>query len=296
MATLLSMTGCGEAHCAQDGISYSLEIRAFNNRYFKASIKLPETLQFLEERVEKALRSELGRGSVIYQLRVRDQRAAAAYGVNVAALQAYVDQISRARLPEGVSAAVDLGTLAALPGVCQPPEPDEDFRQQQAAIIDRLTREALAHLVAMRLREGEALRADLRGHCDGIRAQLQLVEQRVPDVVVLYQERLAARVNTLLEESRLQLEADALAREVALYADRCDVTEEITRLRSHLDQFLAACDSGDQVGRKLDFLAQEMLREANTIGSKSNDVRIVQAIVEIKSLVDRLKEQVQNVA
>ncbi len=296
MATLVSMTGCGEAHHAQEGVSYSLEIRTFNNRYFKASIKLPETLQFLEDRVEKALRAQLGRGSVIYQLRVRDQRAAAAYGVNVAALQAYVDQVSRARLPDGVAAAVDLGTLAALPGVCQPPEPDDSFREMQADIIDRMTRDALAQVVNMRLREGEALLADLRSHCDGIRTQLETVEVRVPDVVVSYHERLANRVKNLLEESRLQLEADALAREVAIYADRCDVTEEITRLRSHLDQFLAACDNGDQVGRKLDFLTQEMLREANTIGSKSNDVRIMQAIVEIKSLVDRLKEQVQNVA
>ena len=146
---LVSMTGCGEAHHAEKGVSYSLEIRTFNNRYLKTTIKLPETLQFLEDKIEKQLRKGLGRGSVIYQLRVRDQRASAAYSINVAALQSYVDQVCQAKLPDGVKATVDLGTLAALPGVCQPPEPDESVREQQATIVQWLTERALDEVVAM---------------------------------------------------------------------------------------------------------------------------------------------------
>jgi len=290
------MTGCGEAHHAEKGVSYSLEIRTFNNRYLKTTIKLPETLQFLEDKIEKQLRKGLGRGSVIYQLRVRDQRASAAYSINVAALQSYVDQVCQAKLPDGVKATVDLGTLAALPGVCQPPEPDESVREQQATIVQWLTERALDEVVAMRRLEGHALRQDLAAHCDVIRAELEAISQQAPKVVQEYHERLKSRVSMLVQEAKVELEAEALMREVAIYADRCDINEEVSRLRSHLDQFNSACDSDENVGRKLDFLTQEMLREANTIASKSNDVLIMQAVVEIKSLIDRLKEQVQNVS
>lgn len=290
------MTGCGEAHYAEEGISYSVEIRTFNNRYLKTSIKLPETMQFLEDGVEKQLRRRLGRGSVYYQLRVRDQRASAAYGVNVAALQAYVDEVCRAKLPEGVRASIDLGTLTALPGVCQPPEPDESTREREETIVQRLTTQALDETTAMRRQEGLALRQDLVSHCDAIGAQLDAIAGRASNVVAEYHERLKSRVLMLLQEAKLELEEESLMREVAIYADRCDINEEIARLRSHLDQFIASCDGQESVGRKLDFITQEMLREANTIASKSNDVPIIRATVEVKSLIDRLKEQVQNVA
>lgn len=292
---IASMTGCGEAHFAEDGLTYSLEVRTFNNRYLKTTIKLPEGHQFLEEDIEKQIREVLSRGSVLYQLRVRDQRASAAYAINAAALQRYVDEVCRTRLPQGVVASVDLAALAALPGVCQPPDPDESARERQAEIVEQLTVEALAAVEQMRRREGLALRHDLLAHCEGIRGQLDIVARHASGVVNEYHERLKKRVAALVAEAKLDLEAETLTREVALFADRCDISEEIARLRSHLQQFAAACDTPDKVGRKLDFLTQELLREANTIGSKANDVRIVQAIVEIKSLIDRLKEQVQNV-
>lgn len=292
---ILSMTGYGGAERAEDGFAYSLELRSLNNRYFKASIKLGEGLQFLEADVERMLRARLGRGSITYVLRIRSESAAAGYDVNRAALQAYLERICGVEVPEGVQACVDLAAVAGLPGVCQPPAPDEALREKQGRIVQELTAEAIDGLLAMRRAEGQALAADLEGHCRGLRGQLEAISRQAPVVVTEYQERLRTRVQMLLASAKLELEKEALAREVAIFADRCDVTEEVTRLRSHLGQFEQLCGGKEHAGRKLDFLAQEMLREANTIGSKSNDATIGRHVIEVKGLIDRLKEQIQNV-
>lgn len=293
---ILSMTGFGSAQRSEDGVSYSLEIRSLNNRYLKVSVKLPENLQFLEGEVERTVRARLGRGSCNYTLRVRNDSALSGYDINRAALRSYVSDICGADLPEGVQATIDLAAVAALPGVCQPCEVDEQAQERKKALVSELTAEALAGVLAMRRTEGEALREDLLTTCLTLDKQLEAVANQAPNVVVEYQQRLRVRVQSLLAEAKIELERDALMREVAIFADRCDISEEVARMRSHLDQFRGLCDSSGPVGRKLDFVAQEMLREANTIGSKSNDATIARAIVEIKALIDRLKEQVQNVA
>ncbi len=291
---ILSMTGYGEAHDERDGLSHALEIRSLNNRYFKASIKLPEHLQFLEAEVERLLRSKLTRGSINYLLRVRQNNPDAAYEINSAAVRAYLDTL-RGLIQEGERITIDLATLLTLPGVCQPPELDEAAREREWATVRTLTLRALDSLMDMRCEEGAGLRADLLSHCTAIRERMERIAQRVPLVVEEYKRRLAARVNTLLSDAEVELEEDILAREVAIYADRCDISEELQRLASHIEQFARLCDVRESTGRRLDFIAQEMLRESNTIGSKSNDAEIARDVVEIKSLVDRIKEQVQNV-
>lgn len=290
---IVSMTGYGDAQHSEDGISYALEVRSLNNRYLKSAIKLPEHLQFLEADVDRLLRTKVLRGSLTYSLRVRDTSAQAAYTINTAALQYYLDRLSEVRL--GTPVSLDLAAVVALPGVCQPPEVDEATRDHMWRIVESLTNQALDKLVAMRAQEGRALREDLLRHTSAIRTALEAVRRQAPQVVVEYHKRLRQRVNELLNEAKLKLDQQDLAREVAVFAERCDVSEELARLTSHLDQFDALCESREHVGRKLDFLTQEMLREANTIGSKSNDGTITRHIVEIKGLIDRLKEQVQNV-
>ena len=290
---ILSMTGYGDAQHMEDGVGYALEIRSLNNRYLKPSIKLPEHLQFLEAEVDKLLRTRLVRGTLNYTLRVRDTSAQAAYEINVAALQAYLNLLNAVRATGPVS--VDLATVLALPGVCQPPEMDEAQREHQWKIVSALTSEAMEKLVAMRAEEGRALRDDLLKHTAAIRNELAAIAERSPAVVTEYLKRLTQRVNDLVGQAKLQLAEQDLAKETALFAERCDVSEEVSRPKSHLDQFDKLCDSKQHAGRKLDFLAQEMRREANTIGSKSNDTEIARHIVEIKALIDRLKEQVQNV-
>ncbi len=289
-----SMTGYGSARHAEDGVCHELEIRSVNNRYLKLSVKLPERMQFAEADIDRLLRKRLGRGSVTVTLRTRGEALGAA-PLDLAALQQYVDVLSRVQLPAGVQPVVDLAAVAALPGVSEPADLDDRQRDAALAWLIDLINKALDSLVAMRREEGRTLREDLLSCCQMIRTKLGAISERAPTVIDEYRDRLRTRVGNLMQSGGFELEADALAREVALYAERCDISEEINRLGSHLDQFLELCDRGEQVGRTMDFLAQEMLREANTIGSKSNDAAIARNVVEIKGLIDRLKEQVQNV-
>jgi uncharacterized protein (TIGR00255 family) len=290
---ILSMTGYGEAHRAEDGVAYTLELKSLNNRYLKTSIKLPEHLSVFESEVEKLLRERLDRGSVTFVLRVRDTRADAAQEINVAALQSYITQLGK--VTSNVPVQIDVAAILALPGVVQPPEISEADRERQWRVIAGLADDALKHLLSMRQAEGLAVRDDLLGHCRQIRTRLALIAERAPQVVQDYHQKLLQRTNELLAQSKLQLELDDLRREIAVFAERCDISEEIARLTSHMDQFAKLCDSSERAGRKLDFLAQEMLREANTIGSKANDATVAHNVIEIKGAIDRLKEQVQNV-
>ncbi len=290
-----SMTGFGGVQRVVDGVEHALEIRSVNNRYFKSVIRLPDGMQFAEPEIEKALRSRLVRGSVTINLRMRNATATAAYDVNTEALSRYASAMMQVELPDGVRATIDLATLSNLPGVCQVPSIDESRRAEQVSLILEMTEAALDHVIAMRAREGQALHNDLVGHCGRLGSELDRIVGRAPVVLEDYRERLVSRVEALMSAGKFELESDALCREVALYADRSDISEEIARLRAHIDHFSEICDSGDAVGRKLDFITQEMLRETNTIGSKSGDGAISRSVVEMKALIDRIKEQVQNV-
>lgn len=289
------MTGFGAAEHVEGSDSYTLEIRTLNHRFLKINIKVPEKWQAHEGAIEKALRKGIARGSVACALRIRSTNGVEAMPINLAVLQSYVDQVSAVRVPDGVAATIDLGTLAVLPGVATPCEVQEVPAEQEAAIARELVTKAVEALNVMRREEGDALRASLMQCCESIRTQLAEVASRAPLVVEEYHERLKTRVAQLLQAGGLELQEEGLMREVAIFADRCDVAEEVTRLGSHLDQFEELCDRREPVGRTLDFLTQEMLREANTIGSKSNDAGITRAVVEMKGSIDRLKEQVQNV-
>ncbi len=290
-----SMTGFGEATVVRDGVGFSVEIRSLNNRYFKAAIKLPERFQFMEADVEKLLRKHLSRGSVSFILRVRGKNAAAAFEINRDALDSYLEQIRETKLPDGVNGTVDLASLLTLPGVCEVPELDESYREQEWELVESLAKQALKMLVEMRAAEGKALGEDLMNNCHEIRRLAGDIATQAPKVIEEYHAKLQDRVSHLLRTAKLDVDKETLLREVAVYADRCDISEETSRLESHLTQFIKLCDEGGSVGRKLDFLAQEMLRETNTIGSKSNDATIAKDVVNIKSGIDRLKEQIQNV-
>jgi len=290
-----SMTGYGAAQQVADGACYVLELRSLNNRYLKLSTKLPEPLQFLEQRVERLVRNRLGRGSVTYTLRVRHEVDAGTQPINLEAMQAYVNRIASVSLPAGVQATIELATVAMLPGVCEAPPLDDEARARHEAVVDELSNRAIDALIGMRRHEGESLAGELRGLCQTIRTRALVISGRAPRVVEEYHQRLRSRVQLLMQAGGFELEADGLMREVAIYAERCDIAEEVSRLTSHLDQFAQLCERGEHAGRTLDFLTQELLREANTIASKSNDAEITQNVVEIKGLIDRLREQVQNV-
>jgi len=292
---ILSMTGFGEAQLEEEGQAYHLEIRGVNNRYFKSSIRLPDDFAFMETQLEQLLRRRLIRGSILLRLHVRDLSASAAQDVNVAAIERYVTHL-KSVLPAEPNFTIDLSTLATLPGVCQPHEMTEQQRQHGQELITRLAETATDKLLEMRAAEGQALAADLKRHCDSIHERLAAIRAHVPDMVEGYRDRLAARIEELIAGSNVRLAAEDLLKEVSVYAERSDVSEELSRLESHLQQFDEAVASSEPAGRKLDFIAQEMLREANTIGSKAGDAEVARHVIEIKGAIDRIKEQVQNVA
>jgi uncharacterized protein (TIGR00255 family) len=291
---IVSMTGFGDATAERDGTHYAIELRSLNNRFFKPVIKLPESVSGLEPELETMLREKLGRGSVTYILKMRLDSAEAAYHINTEALKAYVDQL---RAVQGIDrfVQIDLASLVQLPGVCQEPRDETDEIQRHGDTIRQITVKAIAKLQEMRQREGHALFNELLKHVNVIAAALKEIQARAPTVIEDYHRRLQQRVNQLLSKAELRVNEGDLIKEVAVFAERADIAEEIQRLTSHLGAFEEACRKDEHAGRKLDFIAQEMLREANTIGSKANDSAIARNIVEIKGAIDRLKEQVQNV-
>jgi uncharacterized protein (TIGR00255 family) len=291
---IVSMTGFGDATAEREGAHYAVEIRSLNNRFFKAMIKLPESVSGLEPEIESLLRKRLERGSITFILKMRLDSAEAAYHVNVAALQAYVDQVRSVKGLDGIG-QFDLGSLLALPGVCSEPRDESDEIARHGDMIRELTGKAVEKLNEMRRREGEALFGELMRHIESIRGELKGIGERAPLVIDDYHRRLAHRVNLLLGKAELSVSQQDLLKEVAVFAERADIAEELHRLATHLDAFEQACRRDEHAGRKLDFITQEMLREANTIASKANDADIARRIVEVKGAIDRLKEQVQNV-
>ena len=292
-----SMTGFGAATTEDATGRYAIEVRSVNNKFFKVAVKLPEELAILESDLESWIGKRLHRGSVTVTGRFMPSGHALAGRINPEAARAAVEQLFKA-IPDDMrgSATVELGSLLSAPGVLQP-EADEAFIEQARATLLGLLEEACGKLIEMRVREGEVVHRELTEFGKRMTAHIALVADRAPTVVETYQQRLRNRVEVLLADAGTTLDEGDLIREVAIFAERSDVAEEIARLGGHVTQYTGLLDSDgtEPVGRTLDFLAQEMLREANTIASKAADVDISRTVVEIKGLIDRIKEQAQNV-
>ncbi len=291
---LRSMTGFGRAEDVCDGVHLAIELRSVNNRYFRPTLKMPEFLAGVGSEIESSLRNRIGRGAVTVSVRVKlppDQLNR----LNVDALSTYVEQLRSLEIDADPLLRIDLGSLLQLPGVLQS-EHEADLAGKLTAPLLKVLAAAAEKLTEMRDQEGLALATELAEYCQLISKHLDEVQKYAPKVIQQYHERLTVRVNDLMRSSGASIEPEVLAREVAIFAERADIAEEISRLRGHIEQFeKTVASSTEPCGRKLDFLAQEMLREANTIASKANDAEIVQSSVEIKTAVDRIKEQVQNV-
>jgi uncharacterized protein (TIGR00255 family) len=287
-----SMTGHGAASCEHEGMHLAVELRSVNNRSFKAMLRLPDSLGSLEGELEAWLARRIGRGTVSLTVRIGDGTSRSAGRINAEALRSYLEQL---RSVGGDGARIDPGALLSLPGVVI----DDGGAAICAAarpVIERLLEEAARALFAMREREGEALRAQLLSLGETIESRLKEVAERAPEVSRLYGERLKTRLNALLAEGGIAARQEDVLREVATFAERADIAEEVQRLGGHLVQFRKLLDprQPDAVGRTLDFLAQEMLREANTIASKASDLEIARRVVEMKTAIDRIKEQAAN--
>ncbi len=295
-----SMTGFGTASAQDNGVEFTAELRSLNSRYFKASVRVPEELSGLEAALESALRKRANRGSFTLNVRAQISAEAATNVINDAALMSYLGHLETVRNKiNDQSVQIDLTQLLALPGVLQPATDHRSLMETGRRAVPKLLDEALDHLIEMRTVEGRAVASDLLDQRDHIRAQMARIAERAPRVVNEYHDKLATRVSELMAKAKLKVDENDLIREVAVFADRADISEELSRMNGHLDQLgelIEASPAEDPAGRTLDFISQEMLREANTIGSKSNDTAISRAVVEVKSRIDRIKEQVQNVA
>ena len=290
-----SMTGYGEAQGEADGVSYSVEVKTVNNRYLKTIIKLPELASFLEEDIDKLLRKNILRGTVNFVLRLKDTSASALFDIDEKALQAVLEKLSRAGSSTGINGAIDIGNLLSLPGIIQPALPDKERAGQIRKNVSDISQKALDKLKRMRATEGGYMETDIKKCCTIIGEGLEQVRGRSSIVIKEYADKLKKRVNELLAHAELKIDEGILAREVAIFAERSDISEEIARLDSHLQQFAQCCRGSDQAGRRLDFISQEMLREANTIASKASDTETTRYVVDIKCQIDRIKEQVQNI-
>jgi uncharacterized protein (TIGR00255 family) len=292
---LLSMTGHGEAHQHEDGLSIAAEIRTVNNRYFKLNLRLTEGYAPLESHVESLIRRQIHRGTVQAHVQIGREPRPDDYRLNQAVLAGYLSQLEAATGAKVVRDAGQLAPLLALPGVVHEPTAEFEEIESQWPQIEGVVAAALAHLAKMRIDEGRSMATDLTANARAIAAELTKIEARAPKVVESYRLRLTERLNKLLAEVSVRAEPSELIREVGMFAERSDISEEIVRLRSHLEQFDTVMATDESQGRKLEFLTQEMFRETNTIGSKANDAEIARHVIEIKTAIERMREMIQNV-
>jgi uncharacterized protein (TIGR00255 family) len=295
------MTGFGIGSAADGDISARAEIRSVNHRHLQVKMRLPSDLGHLEPEIETSLRRSLERGAITITIALQRAAGTGLAGVDVDAARRYHDRLVELATSLNVAREVGIDTLLALPGVLVPREEGE-AREREEALVQRCVRSAVEALIAMRSAEGRALLADLEKNTRAIEKIVARIEKRMPRAIKDHHAALVKRMNELLtgvgtrtRTARANVSPTDLARELALLADRMDTSEELTRLKSHLDQWQTIVGRGNAVGRQLDFLVQELLREANTIGSKCNDAATAHAVVELKTLIERLREQVQNV-
>lgn len=293
MTLIKSMTGYGRSVETRNGREFTVEVRSVNNRYLDCAVRLPRLVAFGEDAVKQAVKNTISRGKVDVYVSVRSEGGEqGTVTLNTALAEGYLAAMRQMAETFGLENDVKVSDLSRLPEVFTVDKPEVD---EEALLADLMavTNEALAGYDAMRTTEGAALDHDLRSRGARILELVGQVEKQSPKTVSDYRARLEAKLrevlaNTAIDESRILTEA-------AIFADKVAVDEETVRLRSHLNQMNTMLDNGGAVGRKLDFLLQEMNREANTIGSKCTDVAVARIVVDIKAELEKIREQVQNV-
>ena len=293
MTLIKSMTGYGRAVETVNGREFTVELRSVNNRYLDCSVRLPRTLSFAEDAVKQAVKASVSRGKVDVFISLRSEAGdEVVVNLNKAVLEGYLTAMRQMVAEYGVQDDISVSAVSRLPEVFSVEKPQVDEEQLQKDLL-QVVAKALEGYDAMRCAEGEALDRDLRSRGQTILQLVSQVEEGNGKTVSDYRARLEAKIkevlaNTAIDESRILTEA-------AIFADKVAVDEETVRLRSHLKQMNTMLSAGGAVGRKLDFLLQEMNREANTIGSKCTDVNLARIVVDIKAELEKIREQTQNI-
>ena len=288
-----SMTGYGRAVETVNSREFTVELRSVNNRYLDCTVKLPRSVSFAEEAVKQAVKASISRGKVDVYITIRSENGAdAQVTLNTAMVEGYLAAMEQMAEKYPVKNDISVSLLSRMPEVFSVEKPEVDEEQLLADLMS-VVNKALEGYDAMRAREGQALENDLRSRGATIEGLVSQVEAGNAQTVIDYRARLEAKLrevlaSTTIDESRILTEA-------AIFADKVAVDEETVRLRSHLQQMYSMLSGGGAVGRKLDFLLQEMNREANTIGSKCTDVRLARIVVDIKAELEKIREQTQNI-
>lgn len=291
---MLSMTGYGRAAKEIDGRQMTVEVKSVNHRFLDLSFRMPRNLMFLEDAARRIIGRRLSRGHVDVFVTYRNLRTDSRKVLADEALfNAYAEALQQLSAASGGGLRDDrtLMTIARMPDVLTVTEAEED-QDAVAALMEAALNEALDGLIAMRRREGEAMKADLSGRVDAIKRMTDAVEARYPQTVEEYTQRLKAAVQELVGS---EVDETRLLMEVAIMADRSAIAEETVRLNSHVQQLRELFESDQPIGRRIDFIVQELNREVNTISSKSQDIPITQLTVDLKAEIEKLREQLQNV-
>ena len=289
------MTGFGDARNQNEHLSVAVEVRTVNNRYLKLMIRCPDAYAALEGEIEQILRGVISRGTVSAGVRVDRVGVENQYQINRDVLQSYWRQLNQAAESLHATVHPQLENLLVLPGVVSEDTFSHANPHDDWPLIRQTLVAALEKLSEFRAIEGESMLRDLRLNAGIISEQLGQVAELAPQVVAGFRDRLLDRVRELLETTDATVDSADLIREVSIFSERCDINEEITRLRSHLEQFETFLQGENSQGRKLEFLSQEIFREINTIGAKANNVAIAHCVVEMKSAVEKIREVLQNV-
>ncbi len=294
---LKSMTGFGNSRIETPDFVLTLELKSVNNKFLKITGRVSEEFSFLQREIEERIRRYVARGSIHYVALLEPTHNADLYDIDMEVLEKYSRSLKASGALSSSSGAndLDLQALLPLPGVVRVREAVEVQRDALLPVAEKGVDEAMQGLVSMRTREGKHLHSELSARVNGMTRQVQDISKLAPEAARVHYAKLTQRVNDLLEGTEVAVNQDDVVREVAILAEKADITEEISRFESHLMQFDASLDSPEPIGRKLEFITQEMFRESNTMAAKSTTPELSRAIVDLKADVDRLKEQVMNI-
>lgn len=287
-----SMTGFGRSEIKDGEIECTIETRSVNNRFLDISIRLPRKLMEIESKIKKKVKGYFSRGSFEINVSFNKEKKEANLIADLELANIFKKLLEDIRTSLGMKQEVDLKDLLQFKEIIKYEQPEEDV-EELWKIIEKCLDTALQKLKETRLIEGEALLGDILVRIKSILEKVEFVKGQQPLVLNKYKKKLTERLSKLIEGQ--ELDQDRLLQEVAIIADRSDISEEIIRLESHLKQFVILTKGYEPIGRQLEFINQEILREANTIGSKANDYQVSQTIVEIKSELEKIREQIQNV-
>ncbi len=293
MSQIYSMTGYGSAKGTVDGQVFTVELKSVNNRFLDCSVRLPRSYLFAEDVIKKTVADSVARGKVdVFVTAQFSEEAASVVRVNEELAKEYYNAIGSLAESLGLENRLDALSVARFPDVLTVEKKELDREAVETALAE-LTARAVAEFNVMRAREGEKLREDMLSKLTAIEKLVSVVEERSPETVKQYRERLEARLKELLDGKGY--DEQRIITETAIFADKTAVDEETVRLRSHIAQFRTMLQDGSPIGRKMDFLLQEFNRESNTIGSKCSDAALAKVVVDLKSEIEKVREQLQNV-